>query len=448
MIAGTASGGGKTTISCAILSALKMHGKNVVSFKCGPDYVDPTFHRYATEVDCYNLDSYLMGEDGVVESLGFHSRDRDIVVMEGVMGFYDGIGRGSEASSHHLSRITGTPVLLVVDTKGKGVSICAEIRGFQHFEENNIAGIILNRTKTDAAPYYRKMIEEKTDLRVVGFLPEDPESHIDSRHLGLIPAGEIPGVRDKIFRLGQNACGTFDFDILHEIAAKSLDVDFVSHRENKSYAESHVRIYVARDEAFCFHYADNHRILESFGAELAFFSPMRDPVIPDDADGLIFWGGYPELHAATLATNESLKESVRKKHAAGLPIFAECGGFMYMQQRLIDRRGNERFMAGVVEGTVSMTDRLQQFGYVELTANTDNMLCRCGEKIRAHSFHYSRSTHEGNDFNAVRASGNCSYPCIVATEKFFAGYPHLHFAGNRNFPARFVDACLKFKESK
>lgn len=443
MIAATGSGNGKTTITCALLSALKKQGKNVVSFKSGPDYIDPTFHRQATEVDCYNLDPYLMGEAGVLESLGFHSAGRDIAVIEGVMGFYDGIGGGGEASSHHLSRITRTPVLLIVNTRGKGVSICAEIQGFRYFEENHIAGIILNRTKPASVPFYRKMIEEKTGLKVVGSLPDLPEIHVGSRHLGLIPAGEITDIRKKISHLGETALTTFDFGLLYDIAAGSPKADWFSRESNPARTKRRAVIYVARDAAFCFHYADNHRILESHGATLKYFSPLEDHAIPDDADGLIFWGGYPEIHASKLAANNALKECIRKKHAEGLPIYAECGGFMYMNEFL-----DGHAMLGIVEGSISMTDRLQKFGYVELTANKDNALCRSGERIRAHSFHYSRGSNEGNAFTAVRAGKDESYSCIIATDQLFAGYPHLHFAGNRNFAENFVKACLKFRKSR
>ena len=449
MIAGTGSGSGKTTVACALLAAIKRQGKQVVSFKCGPDYIDTTFHRKATEVDSINLDSYLMGEAGVLESLSFHSKGCEIAVVEGVMGLYDGIGKGSENSSNDLSLLTNTPVVLVVDTKGKGLSICAEIQGFLDFERNNIVSVILNRTKKAIYPFYKEMIETRTGIKILGFLPDLPEATFESRHLGLVTADGISDAQNKIARLGDAATESIDFDALYGVAAEAGPIDSSRNTPSIRKPTSHAcRIYVAYDEAFCFYYPDNHRILEDCGAELKFLSPLRSPEVPNDADGLLVWGGYPELHAARLAGNESFKRSVRNLHARGMPIYAECGGFMYMQERLTDREGNEHPMLGIVEGTVSMTTRLRKFGYVELTARKDNMLCNKGEKIKAHSFHYSQSSHEGDAFTATRAGKVETYPCITATETLFTGYPHLHFTGNGRFAANFVNACMKYRESK
>ncbi len=445
LIGGTGSGCGKTMVTCAVLAALKHSHKNVVSFKSGPDYIDPMFHRQATEVDSFNLDPYLMGDDGVMESLCCHSNGRDIAVIEGAMGLYDGIGKGSRSSGNHVAQITGTPTVLIVDPKGMALSVCAEIQGFLALEKNNIVAVILNKTKPAMYPYYKEMIERRTDVKVIGYLPDMPEAHIESRHLGLVIVYEIPDIRQKITILGENALKSIELETLFAMAARAIPPSFptVIHRSEQRNPD--VRIYVAHDEAFCFHYEDNHRILRESGAELHFFSPIHDTGIPDDADGLIFWGGYPELHAAALAGNESLKRNIREKHDRGLPIYAECGGFMYMLERLVDQRGEKHTMLGIVDGEAFMTDRLQQFGYVGLESRNDNILCNKGDKIRAHSFHYSSATNAGNDFTALKASGSGSFSCIHATEKLFAGYPHLHFGGNRRLAENFVDACSHFK---
>ena len=448
MIAGTGSGCGKTTVTCALLAALKRLNKNVVSFKCGPDYIDPLFHRKATEVDPFNLDPYLMGKEGVTESLQFHSTGRDIALIEGAMGLYDGIGMGSEASANHLAQMTHTPTLLVIDTKGKALSICAEIEGYLKFGKNNIVAVILNRTKSSMYSRYKEMIENRTGVKVAGFLPNIPETNIESRHLGLVTADEIQDIRHKIALLGNNALKTVDFETLLELAKTIECCNPAETNHRPEQRNPIVRIYVAHDEAFCFRYEDNHRILRESGAELCFFSPLHDGCIPEDADGLIFWGGYPELHAAVLARNETFKRSIRQKHEHGLPIYAEGGGFMYLLEHLTEGQGSKYPMLGIIDGETFMTDRLQQFGYVELESHKNNILCGKGDKIKAHSFHYSAATNEGGDFTATKASGTGFFPCIFATEKLFAGYPHIHFGRYKHLAANFINACFHFRTTK
>ncbi|MDR1963278.1 MAG: cobyrinate a,c-diamide synthase [Planctomycetaceae bacterium] len=443
LIAGTGSGCGKTTVTCAILSVLKQQNKNVIAFKCGPDYIDPMFHTKVTQVKTHNLDSVLMGENGVRYSL--QTRTRDIAVIEGVMGLYDGIGNKSTNSTNYLSQITETPVVLVVDAKGKSLSLCAEIKGFLEFEKNNIVAVILNRITQARYSFYKKMIEDKVGIRVIGFMPEIPEAHIESRHLGLMTANEISDIQNKLALLAEYARKSICFEKLLELAAHAPKLNVSeSFLEDQKPCHS-VNLYVARDEAFCFYYEDNHQLFESLGGRLHFFSPLRDREIPDDADGLIFWGGYPELYAAQLEKNNCLKNSICQKYKRGLPVYAECGGFMYLQESLTDLQGSRYSMLGMIQGNAQMTDRLQNFGYVKLTANHDNMLCLKGETINAHSFHYSASNNEGGDFTATKISNGDSYPCIVATPRIFAGYPHIHFRGNSKFAEGLIKTCFHYR---
>jgi cobyrinic acid a,c-diamide synthase len=451
MIAGTGSGCGKTMITCAIISVLKQRNRNVVSFKCGPDYIDPMFLTKAAQTKTYNLDSVLMGEKGVRYSLQSHTRTGDIAVVEGVMGLYDGIGDQSNASTNYLSQITETPVVLIVNVKGKSLSLCAEIKGFLEFEKNNIVAVILNRTTASAYPFYKKMIENRVGIRVIGFMPEIPEVHIESRHLGLLTANEISDIQNKIAVLAENAEKSICFETLLELAADAKELN-----ETEYIFETHscfrkryypVNLYAACDEAFCFHYEDNYQLFKELGAELHYFSPLHDHEIPDHADGLLFWGGYPELYAAHLEKNHNLKESIRRKYQLGLPIYAECGGFMYLQESLTDIQGLQYSMLGIIPGNAVMTNRLQKFGYIKLTANHDNMLCSQGDTINAHSFHYAQSNDEGNDFTATKISSGNSYQCIVATKNIFAGYPHIHFFGNRKFAEKLIKTCFHYKSA-
>jgi len=495
MIAGTGSGCGKTTIICALLAALASMGKSVVSFKCGPDYIDPMFHKKATGVESRNLDLYLMGESGVKYGLAHHSASKEISVLEGVMGIYDGLGDDSFASSNHVSVLTETPVVLVVNVKGLALSVCAVIKGFLEFEKNNIRAVILNNASEGMFPLYKKMIEERLDIPVIGYLPHIPEAQIESRHLGLVTADEIADIKEKINRLKKQALLCVDIEKLLEIAhvppheyiqdslptikEKSINgnsnvsqnrhpgLDPGSPHPSKNHpqgmglrvkpamtkieSELHekkpVKLFVAKDKAFCFWYEDNHDLLKAMGAEIHFFSPMDGQELPDDADGLLLWGGYPELHGEALENNRAMRHSLKTAISNGLPVYAECGGFIYLQQNLTDLQGNTHEMLGVLPGDVKMTSKLHNFGYYEIEAQRDNMLCETGGKINAHFFRRSVSDREGDCFKAIKQNGR-AFPCIVSEGNVFAGYQHLHFWGNPSFAMNFISACAAYKKIK
>jgi len=445
MIAGTGSGCGKTTITCAILAALVSLRNSTMAFKCGPDYIDPMFHKKAAGVNSRNLDVFLMGEKGVTQSLLRHAAGKDIVVIEGVMGIYDGQASGSYASSNHVSVLTGTPVILVVNPKGMALSVCAAVKGFLDFERNNICGIILNNVSEAMFHFYKQMIEERLGVCVLGFMPNIPEGQIESRHLGLVAPDEIADIKKKIDILKEYALKCIDFDRLIKIAGSAQYIDdglISAPSENKN-----IKICIARDEVFCFSYEDNHDLLMEMGAEIHYFSPIHDSELPHDADGLILWGGYPELQGAKLENNISMKQSLTQAIKAGLPVYAEGGGFIYLQQRLTDLQCNSYEMLGILPGNVMMTPRLQSFGYYEITAKQDNLLCKAGEKANAHFYRRSASDCEGSSFVAEKPSGK-TFPCIVAEGNILAGYQHLHFMGNPEFARNFYSACTGYKKKE
>lgn len=444
MIAGTGSGCGKTTVTCALLAALVSLEQSISSFKCGPDYIDPMFHKKITGIESRNLDIFLMGEAGVNFSLAQQSKGQEIAVLEGVMGIYDGLGSGSFASSNHISTLTATPAILVVNAKGSALSICALIKGFLEFEPNNIQGIILNNISESMFNFYQQLIEERLPTKVIGFLPQLPGAQFASRHLGLITAAEINDLKAKIKLLKEAALKYIDITALLEIAAQAPPLNCQADYLLPQAANNQPTIYITDDEAFCFYYQDNHDLLQKLGAKLKFFSPLNDRALPADADGLILWGGYPELYAAKLAQNTSMKQSLTAAITAGLPVYAECGGFVYLQQSLTDLQGNRQQMLGVLPGDIRMTSKLQNFGYYELTAQRSNLLCQAGDKINAHFFRYSESDCEGDCFLARKANGK-QFPCIVASNNIFAGYQHLHFWGNPAFAKQFVKACAEYK---
>jgi len=453
MIAATGSGCGKTTIACALLAALVSLGKKVISFKCGPDYIDPMFHKKATGVESRNLDIFLMGKKGVTHGLSHHAVNREIAVLEGVMGIYDGLGSGSFSSSNHISLLTNTPVILIVNAKGAALSVCAMIKGFLEFENNNIRGVILNNVPESMFRFYKQMIEERLNISVIGFMPHIPEARVESRHLGLITPDEIADIKEKINILREYFLKCIDIDALLGISEQAGPFDSVRNilppvkniKENGA-----LKLYVAYDEAFCFWYEDNHDLLKAMGAVIEFFSPIRDRKLPDDADGLVLWGGYPELYGKELENNASMKNSLQAAINVGLPVYAEGGGFMYLQRSLTDLQGRTYGMLGVLPGNVKMGSKLQNFGYYEIEAKRDNLLCRAGGKTNAHFFRRSISDCEGDCFQAVKQNGK-SFPCIVSGGNLiniFAGYQHLHFWGNTDFAKNFINACIEYKNGR
>lgn len=436
MISGASSGSGKTTIVCALLQCLIDRGEAVSSFKCGPDYIDPMFHREVIGAPSYNLDSYFM--DSETLRYLFLKNSSDISVIEGVMGFYDGMAFTDKASSYEISQITDTPVILVIDGKGIGNSVGAIIRGFLSYRQNNIKGVIFNRVT--AAAYERmKVVCEAEGVKPLGYLPFSGAAKIESRYLGLVTATEIEinDLRAKLRALCDTAKQTLDIDGILEVAAEETSAKVYASLPEKTRA----RIAVARDRAFNFYYEDNLRLLRELGAEIVEFSPLSDTELPQNIDGLIIGGGYPELYAEILSQNKSMLKSVRDAVASKLPCIAECGGFMYLHEGLCDVTGRRYEMVGAIEGEAFKTERLQRFGYIEMEAQRDNVLCKKGEKIKAHEFHYYDSENNGVDFTARK--NNCKWGCAHADESLFAGYPHMHFYTDKKFAENFMNACEK-----
>ncbi|MDR2956976.1 MAG: cobyrinate a,c-diamide synthase [Coriobacteriales bacterium] len=447
MIAGTGSGSGKTTVTIAILAALKALNKNPVAFKCGPDYIDPMYLSKASGKRSYNLDSFLMGEPGVKYSLQHNSASHGIAVIEGVMGLYDGEGTTSKASSNHLSLITDTPVLLVINPKGSALSICATIQGFLEFEKNNICGVIFNNVSAASFGFYKQMVEESLKIRVFGYLPAVPDVQLKSRHLGLLTVAEVADIEAKIELLKTKAMECIDIEAIIATAQTAQTIECDLSFLPPANPDPQPKIYITDDEAFCFCYADNHEILRAAGAEIAFFSPLHDNRLPEDADGVVFWGGYPELFAAQLAANESMRASLNEAIKQGMPTYAESGGFIYLQESLTDSENQTYPMLGLLPGNSTMTDRLQDFGYHTLTALHDTLICPSGAKANAHFFHYMSSDAPGETFMATKRNGK-SMRCIVSRTNILAGYQHLHFVGAPSFAGSLVTACSEYRKAR
>ena len=443
LIAGTGSGCGKTTVTCGLLSALRQSGMRTSAFKCGPDYIDPMFHKEVLGTDSGNLDLYLCGEETVKYLLARGGRRAELTVTEGVMGLYDGRGFNDDrCSANHISRLTETPVVLVADVKGKSLSLAAELNGYVNFRENRIRGVILNHCSAAMYPEYAELIRRETGLPCFGYLPNVPEAEVGSRHLGLITAAEIADIRQKMDALGKVAGECLDMDGLRALAETAPELSYEEPEILREISPgARYPVAIAKDRAFCFYYRDALELLEQMGAELIPFSPLTDSHLPTGSCGLILGGGYPELYAETLSGNKTLLKEIRTAVRGGLPTYAECGGFMYLGQSITTAEG--RFpMAGAIPGNSRVTGHPVRFGYKELTARRDNLLCRRGGRIRCHEFHYSDTDDYGDGFEAVNSRGR-SWETGQVSPSLYAGYPHLHLWGNPEFARSFMDAVRR-----
>lgn len=456
LLAAGASGSGKTLITCGLLQVLVNRKMKVASFKCGPDYIDPMFHSRVIGTKSRNLDTFFTGEMVTKYLLECNGADCDIAVMEGVMGYYDGLGGiSSKASAYDLASVTDTPVILIVNSRGMSVSLAAYIRGFLEYKENShIQGVIFNQMSAMLYPRMKAFVEAETGVRVLGYVPKVEDCVIESRHLGLVLPEEIPELRERLEKLAEILEKTLDMD---GILALAKEAPSLTHIEKESLAEIEkafqfrasepVRIAVAKDEAFCFFYEDNFRILQEMGAELVFFSPIHDKKLPEDIDGILLYGGYPELNGKALEENQEMRTAIRQKLNEGLPCLAECGGFMYLHEQMEDMSGEIRAMVGVIPGKVYRTDRLRRFGYIHLEQNGEILEEALG-KIPAHEFHYFDSTNCGEAFHAEKPTGGRAWECIHGNERMIAGFPHLYYYGNPKVPAAFLKQCQKYQKER
>jgi len=441
ILAGTHSGCGKTTVACALLQAFVSRGMKVAAFKCGPDYIDPMFHSRVIGAKSSNLDRFFFDENTMRYLLAKNSAGCELSVIEGVMGYYDGLSFSSPiASTYDVARVTESPAVLVVDARGAALSVLAAIHGFLTFyPDSRIRGVILNGC---AASTYSRLKEEITArfggrVRAMGYLPVMPECALESRHLGLVTAAEVENLRDKLRVLAEQAGRTIDLDGLAGLARRAPPVKCEPVALPR-YGEA-VRIAVARDKAFCFYYEDSLEALAEMGAELVPFSPLEDSALPPGIHGLYLGGGYPELYAEQLSRNETMRASIRSALERKLPCIAECGGFMYLTQAI-----GGYPMVGFLPGRSFDTGGLVRFGYVRLKAKEDTMLCRAGGEIAAHEFHHWDSEYTGGAFTAQSGDGS-KRDCVFASEHLYAGYPHFHLYSNPAFAAGFYEACLKAK---
>lgn len=473
MIAAVKSGSGKTTITCAFLKQLLCRKKHPVSFKCGPDYIDPMFHEQVLKIPSKNLDTFFSDALQIQALYEMELPGHDIAVLEGVMGLYDGLGGiREEGSSYHLAKTLDVPIILVVDARGMGKSVIPLIAGFLQYDEKKlIKGVILNRTSKMFFETIAPLIEEELSIKALGCIPNEKELTLGSRHLGLILPEELEELNFQLEKAGQLLEKYVDVDAMIEIAECALREKeesgkvktfskAISDEKNKLYdignSDTNTispRIAVAKDEAFCFYYRDNLRMLEYYGAELVYFSPLHDEKLPENIHGLLLGGGYPELYAKELAENVSMRKSIKEALEQHLPSLAECGGFMYLHETLTDKDGKIFSMVGVIPAECQYMGKLVRFGYVEV--QLPQGLTEKGteekpepEKIKAHEFHYFDSTANGEDCIATKPVTGRSWKCIHASDDHFWGFPHLYYPSNPKFVEWFLGCAEKYRKSE
>ena len=455
MITAASSGSGKTMITCGLLELFKRKGLNPLACKCGPDYIDGLFHKQVLELEGMNLDSYFEAPEELRDKYSRLSKGH-LPVVEGVMGYFDGLGGSTtRASSWEVAHILDLPAVLVVDARGASVSLAALIKGFLEFERSmgsQIKAVIFNRMSPMLYPRIRELVERETGIRAAGFVPELDFLKVGSRHLGLVLPEEIAGLREQMNRLGKCLEETIDWEFLEELGAEKEERDALEEENTEASctAAFSFRLGIAMDEAFCFYYQDNLRLLERLGGELVYFSPIHDRSLPEQLDGLILGGGYPELYCEALSLNESMREAVKKAAEGGLPVLGECGGYLYLLEELEAEDGRIWPMTGVLKGKGYKKGKNSRFGYIGVEAEKDSLYLNPGEQIRGHEFHYwdCEVLEEEWVMRAKKPVGNRSWPCMRIKNQVMAGFPHLFYPSCPAFAVRFAKACVRYKRKR
>lgn len=452
MIAAPCSGSGKTCLTVALLRNLKKRGIKVFSVKSGPDYIDPLFHRTISGVDAYNLDSFFSDGKTNVNLLKADSAGKDFAVMEGVMGLFDGIGGVmEEGSSYLLAKETKTPVILVINAKGVGKTLAAQIVGMKMYDDEGlIRGVILNRVSEKYYDTLKACMEQETGISVLGFLPERKDAKLSSRHLGLVTPDETVDLQRIVDTLSDEFERHVDLDSIIRIAEEAGELPATGEEgiyDASAGTEKRCVIAVSKDEAFQFLYEENLRVLRNSGAEIRFFSPLHDESIPNDADALILCGGYPELYVEKLCKNTSMKACIRKAFEDGMPVIAECGGFLYLHKQIGDLDGIFYEGVGIIDAECRYTPKSIRFGYIEIQEKNTNFLSP-GDKIKGHEFHYYESSSNGNDCRAVKPFDGTVYECIHNRENSWIGFPHLYYPSNPDFAKAVIEKAVAYHNGR
>ena len=446
LIAGTGSGVGKTTISLGIMQALTKRNLKVQPYKVGPDYIDPSYHTFITNRYSRNLDSYMLDDEKIKYIVKNSSKDADISVIEGVMGLYDGYGIDlDDCTSSYTSKLLKTPVILVINAKAMATSAAAMVLGYKMLDENvNIAGVITNNVRSES--HYlllKEAIEKYTGVEVLGYFPPNKEFSLESRHLGLIPSVEMDSLKAKFDNLADEIEKYIDIDRIIEIAeSEEFDTSFNLQEFIDEHNCKDKTIAIAYDKAFNFYYRENIELFEKLGMKIEYFSPINDKEVPV-CDYIYIGGGFPEIFAKELHNNKNIRESIVKAHKNNIPIYAECGGLMYLGEKLEAQDKNIYDMVGIFKGCSKMTSSLKRFGYCLGEAKEDTILAKKGEIIKGHEFHHSIFESDEECAYYMRKikddkiidewDGGYSKGNTLAT------YLHTHFYNNLDCIANFIE---------
>ena len=455
LVAAPGSGSGKTLLTTGLLTLFQNRGIRCRSFKCGPDYIDPMFHKCVLGIDSCNLDSFFLPQEELRALFQKRAADAELSILEGVMGYYDGIGGNSTAAStYEVAKITDTPVILVLDGKGSSLSLAAQMKGFLDYrKDSHICGVILNKTNKMVGERLRPEIE-KLGVRYLGAVPVCETMDIKSRHLGLTMPQEQSELRGHLNAFAKQLEEYLDVDGILELAGCSgeklpeagkteqsnqTDLNQEETKQDEirpidSESEPPTRrMAVAMDKAFCFYYQENLDFLRQHGWELIPFSPLHDAALPEQVHAILLGGGYPELYAKELSANEPMLASIRNAHAEGIKILAECGGFLYLQEHLEDEMGNCWPMVGLIHADGFRTEKLGRFGYISLTQNG-------AVRIKGHEFHYWESTAPGSAFRAEKPQSDRGWDCMYRTDSLLAGFPHLYYLSGPDLILSFLSS--------
>lgn len=448
LFAAPCSGSGKTQIVTGLLTLFQNQGIRCRSFKCGPDYIDPMFHQYVLGIDSYNLDSFFLPEKELCSLFQKRAKEAELSVLEGVMGYYDGIGGNStSASTYEVAKITDTPVILVVDGKGSSLSLVAQIKGFLEYQrDSHICGVILNKTNKMIGERLRPEIE-KLGVMYLGAVPVCKEFMIKSRHLGLTMPKEQDELRSRLNLFADLLDKNLDIDGILKLSGYRKNTQAEIRTDAKAIVKTDSiklphRMAVAMDEAFCFYYQENLDFLRQHGWELIPFSPLHDATLPKQIQTVLLGGGYPELYAKELSSNKSMLKSIRDAYDKECKILAECGGFLYLQEHLEDEEGISWPMAGLIHADGFRTGKLGRFGYLSLEQDGKTL-------IKGHEFHYWDSTSPGSAFHAAKPQSDRGWDCMYHTDRLLAGFPHLYYLSGSELILNFLsDSETKGEQTK
>lgn len=434
------SAGGKTTFACGFIRVLQNRGLIPAAFKCGPDYVDAAYHKAALKGETANIDLFFCGGDELVRALvhdGFQGAD--LAVIEGVMGYYDGAGGiSTDSSTWDMATKLETPAVMILHARGITRTACALTLGMNNFRRpSRLAGVILNCCRPTLFGKLAPLIEQDCGLPVLGYLPPRADYEFKSRNLGLYLPGELDNFDQRLDQLARQMEETIDIEALLKIARSAPDLPAAALPPLEPVGQG-LPIAVAKDEAFNFYYDENLSLMRKLGAEIVPFSPLRDKALPGGVRGLYLGGGYIEVHAKALSDNISMRQSILKAFQGGLPTIAEGGGFLYLQQSLVDEGGREQSLVGALPGTARRGDKRARFGYITVTAQKDNLLCGKGQSIAAHEFHEWDSDRPGQDFSAQKPADDRHWLAGLAGETYYAGFPQMYFYQNPDFLRRFL----------